>query len=237
MNRVLIVEDEPQILRTLAITVRASGYDVTTAGTAAEALSVAGRHPPDLVVLDLGLPDRDGIHVIEALRTWTNVPIIVLSGRTGSGDKVSALDAGADDYMTKPFGSDELIARLRAVGRRSATAGHPTRIRMGELTIDLSSRTVTRAGAGPGARAPQLTPTEWDLLEVLVRRPGRLLSQDELARRVWGQDHHSIGDSLRVYVARLRRKLEPDPARPRYLITEPGMGYRFRPGPSQGSTP
>jgi len=225
MNRVLIVEDEPQILRTLAITVRASGYEVATAGTAAEALSVAGRHPPDLVLLDLGLPDRDGIHVIEALRRWTDVPIIVLSGRTGSDDKVSALDAGADDYMTKPFGADELVARLRAVGRRSATADRPARIRMGELTIDLSTRTVTARGAGDR----QLTPTEWDLLELLVRHPGRLMSQDELARRVWGKDHHSIGDSLRVYVARLRRKLEPDPGRPRYLITEPGMGYRFRP--------
>jgi len=225
MNRVLIVEDEPQILRTLAITVRASGYEVATAGTAAEALSVAGRHPPDLVLLDLGLPDRDGIHVIEALRSWTDVPIIVLSGRTGSDDKVSALDAGADDYMTKPFGADELVARLRAVGRRSATADRPARIRMGELTIDLSTRTVTARGAGDR----QLTPTEWDLLELLVRHPGRLMSQDELARRVWGKDHHSIGDSLRVYVARLRRKLEPDPGRPRYLITEPGMGYRFRP--------
>jgi len=225
MNRVLIVEDEPQILRTLAITVRASGYDVATAGTAAEALSAAGRHPPDLVLLDLGLPDRDGIRVIEALRTWTDVPIIVLSGRTGSDDKVSALDAGADHYMTKPFGADELVARLRAVGRRSPTADRPARIRMGELTIDLSTRTVT----APGAGERQLTPTEWDLLELLVRHPGRLMSQDELARRVWGKDHHSIGDSLRVYVARLRRKLEPDPGRPRHLITEPGMGYRFRP--------
>jgi len=225
MNRVLIVEDEPQILRTLAITVRASGYDVATAGTAAEALSAAGRHPPDLVLLDLGLPDRDGIRVIEALRTWTDDPIIVLSGRTGSDDKVSALDAGADDYMTKPFGADELVARLRAVGRRSPTADRPARIRMGELTIDLSTRTVT----APGAGERQLTPTEWDLLELLVRHPGRLMSQDELARRVWGKDHHSIGDSLRVYVARLRRKLEPDPGRPRHLITEPGMGYRFRP--------
>ena len=231
MTRVLVVDDEPQLLRALRINLRARDYEVDVAPTGREALRLASVHPPDLVVLDLGLPDLDGVEVIQGLRGWTDVPIIVLSGRTGSGDKVSALDAGADDYMTKPFGTDELVARLRAVSRRSATAEQPTRIRMGDLTIDLSTRTVSATGACDR----QLTPTEWDLLELLVRHPGRLMSQADLARRVWGKDHHSIGDSLRVYVARLRRKLEPDPSRPQYLLTEPGMGYRFRPGPSQGS--
>jgi two-component system KDP operon response regulator KdpE len=226
MNRVLIVDDEPQILRTLAITIRASGYDVTTAESAAEALALAGRHPPDLVVLDLGLPDQDGISVIEGLRTWTDVPIIVLSGRTGSGDKVSALDAGADDYITKPFGTDELLARLRAVRRRSTGPERLSRIPMGDLVIDLVARTVTSSS---GTVDRQLTPTEWDLLEHLLRNPGRLMTHAELTQRVWGKDHVRAGDSLRVYLARLRRKLEPVPTRPRYLITEPGMGYRFQP--------
>jgi two-component system, OmpR family, KDP operon response regulator KdpE len=226
MNRVLIVDDEPQILRTLAITIRASGYEVMTAGTAAQALAVAGLHRPDLVVLDLGLPDQDGICVIRGLRAWTGVPIIVLSGRTGSGDKVAALDAGADDYLTKPFGIEELLARLRAVRRRASTAGRAAQVRMGDLTIDVQARTITSSS---DAGDLQLTPTEWDVLEVLVGHPGRLVGHDELAQLVWGMDHSRAGGSLRVYLARLRRRLEPDPRRPRYLITEPGMGYRFQP--------
>jgi len=224
VNRVLIVEDEPQILRTLAIVVRASGYDVTTAATAAEALALAAAQPPDLVILDLGLPDEDGVAVIRGLRSWTDVPIVVLSGRTGSGDKVGALDAGADDYITKPFGTDELLARLRAVRRRSGPAEQASRVMLGDLTIDLAARTVT---GGTGEH--QLTPIEWDLLEILLRHPGRLMSRAELARRVWGKDPARTGDAMRVHVARLRRKLEPEPSRPRYLITEPGMGYRFQP--------
>jgi two-component system, OmpR family, KDP operon response regulator KdpE len=226
MNRVLIVDDEPQILRTLAITIRACGYEVTTARTAAQALSVARQHPPDLIVLDLGLPDQDGIWVIHGLRTWTDVPIIVLSGRTGSGDKVAALDAGADDYLTKPFGAEELLARLRAVRRRASAVDRPAQVRMGDRTLDLNTRTVTSSS---GVGDLQLTPTEWDVLEVLLGHPGRLMGHDEMAQRVWGKDHSRVGHSLRVYLARLRRKLEPDPRRPRYLITEPGMGYRFQP--------
>jgi two-component system KDP operon response regulator KdpE len=226
MSRVLIVEDEPQILQTLVITIRASGYEVACAGTAAEALAAAGRHPPDLVVLDLGLPDLDGVEVVTALRSWTDAPIIVLSGRTGSEDKVRALDAGADDYVTKPFGTEELLARLRAAHRRAGGSDSVPEIRIGVHVIDLSRRAVT-SPAATGER--QLTPTEWDVLELLVRHPGRLITQDEIARRIWGTDHTRAGDSLRVYLARLRRKLEPDPGRPRYLITEPGMGYRFQP--------
>jgi two-component system KDP operon response regulator KdpE len=227
MTTVLIVEDEPHIRRTLAISIRGSGYDVTTAGTAAEALAVAGRHPPDLVVLDLGLPDRDGLHVIRELRTWSTVPIIVLSGRTGSGDKVSALDAGADDYVTKPFGTQELLARLRAAGRRRARGQEGTsRISLGSLALDLTARTVTSSSDGSER---QLTPMEWDVLEILARNPGRLITHAELTTRIWGKGREEAGNSVRVYLARLRRKLEPDPSRPRYLLTEPGMGYRFQP--------
>lgn len=226
MDRVLIVDDDPHILRTLTIAVHAAGYDVDTARTAHEALAVARRRPPDLVILDLGLPDRDGITVIDRLRARTDVPIVVLSGRTGSQDKVTALDAGADDYIAKPFGTDELLARLRAVRRRAYDPQGTSQITIGDLVIDLTGRSVTAAS---GATDPQLTPTEWDLLEALARNPGRLVSHAELGRRVWGHDHPHGGDSLRVYIARLRRKLEPDPTRPRHLITEPGMGYRFQP--------
>jgi two-component system KDP operon response regulator KdpE len=226
MSRVLVVEDEPQILATLTISIRASGFEVAGATSGAQALSLAGRWPPDLVVLDLGLPDRDGLEVIKGLRAWTDAPIIVLSGRTGSSDKVRALDAGADDYVTKPFGTEELLARLRATSRRTGGSGSVARIRIGEHVIDLAARTV---GSPSGTDAVRLTPTEWDLLERLARRPGRLVSREELSRRVWGAGSGVAGDSLRVYLARLRRKLEPDPTRPRFLVTEPGMGYRFQP--------
>ena len=227
MTTVLVVEDELQIRQTLAISIRASGYEVTTAGTAAEALDAAGRHPPDLVVLDLGLPDQDGIHVIRELRTWSDVPIIVLSGRTGSSEKVSALDAGADDYVTKPFGTQELLARLRSAERRRARGQERNaRINLGTLAIDLGARTVTSTTDDSPL---QLTPTEWEVLEILARNPGRLITHAELATRIWDKNRTEAGDSLRAYLARLRRKLEPDPSRPRYLLTEPGMGYRFQP--------
>jgi two-component system KDP operon response regulator KdpE len=225
MTRVLVVDDEPHILRALAITLRAKDYEVTLAGNGAGALSSAADAPPDLVVLDLGLPDLDGVEVIRGLRGWTDAPIIVLSGRSGARDKVEALDAGADDYVTKPFGMDELLARLRAAHRRSGTTDDRPFIRLGDLVVDLPAKTVVPAGGDP----IRLTPTEWSVLELLVRNPGKLMTHKELLTRIWGPDYPRDNDYLRVYLARLRRKLEPVPGRPRYLITEPGMGYRYQP--------
>jgi len=225
MARVLVVDDEPHILRALAITLRAKDYEVVLAGNGASALATAAETPPDLVVLDLGLPDLDGIEVIRGLRGWTQAPIIVLSGRSGAHDKVEALDAGADDYVTKPFGMDELLARLRAAHRRGGTTDDTPRVRLGDLVVDLVAKTVARAG---GDRI-RLTRTEWSLLELLLRNPGKLMTQRDLLTRVWGPGYPRENDYLRVYLARLRRKLEPVPGRPRYLITEPGMGYRFQP--------
>ncbi|MFG3297496.1 response regulator [Micromonospora chersina] len=226
MTRILVVDDEPQILRALRINLRARGYEVQVAETGTAALKTAASHPPDLVVLDLGLPDLDGVEVIRGLRGWTTVPIIVLSGRAGSEDKVSALDAGADDYVTKPFGVDELLARIRAVTRRlggAAPAGPALRI--GRHIVDLADRTVTR---DDGAEV-RLTPTQWAMLEKLLRNPGKLVSQRQLLHDVWGPEYQHETNYLRQYMAQLRRKLEDDPARPRHLITEPGMGYRYRP--------
>jgi two-component system KDP operon response regulator KdpE len=229
VTRVLVVDDEPQILRALRINLRVRQYEVHTAASAAEALSVAAKFPPDLVLLDLGLPDMDGMSVIEGLRGWTKAPIIVLSGRADSTDKVAALDAGADDYVTKPFGVDELLARMRAAVRRIGTTEDLPQIQLGELTIDLSAKRVIRAGA-PGEESDvRLTPTEWHLLEVLLRNPGKLLSQKQLLNDVWGPGYGNAAGNLRLYMAQLRRKIEPDPARPRWLITEPGMGYRYQP--------
>ncbi|MBQ1044203.1 MULTISPECIES: response regulator [unclassified Micromonospora] len=226
MTRILVVDDEPQILRALRINLRARGYDVEVADSGAAALKAAAGHPPDLVVLDLGLPDLDGTEVIRGLRGWTGVPIIVLSGRAGSEDKVAALDAGADDYVTKPFGVDELLARIRAVTRRlaPATPSVPA-LRIGRNTVDLADRTVTR---DDGVEV-KLTPTQWAMLEKLLRHPGKLVSQRQLLHDVWGPEYHQETNYLRQYMAQLRRKLEDDPARPRHLITEPGMGYRYRP--------
>jgi two-component system KDP operon response regulator KdpE len=226
VTRVLVVDDEPQILRALRINLRVRQYEVHTAATGAEALAVAAAHPPDLVILDLGLPDMDGVDVIAGLRGWTSAPIIVLSGRADSADKVEALDAGADDYVTKPFGVEELLARMRAAARRVGAADEPPRVRLGELTVDLAAKRVTRDAGSDDIR---LTPTEWHLLEVLLRNPGKLLSQRQLLLDVWGPGYDNASGNLRLYMAQLRRKLEPDPARPRWLITEPGMGYRFQP--------
>jgi len=227
VTRVLIVDDEPQIVRALRINLRVRQYDVDVAATGAQALETAARHPPDLVLLDLGLPDLDGAQVIEGLRGWTDAPIIVLSGRADSADKVAALDAGADDYVTKPFGMDELLARIRAASRRAGGADDQPRVILGELVVDLAAKRVSR---GPDGSDIRLTPTEWNLLAVLLRNPGRLLSQRQLLTEVWGPGYADAAGNLRLYMTQLRRKLEPDPVRPRWLLTEPGMGYRFAPG-------
>ena len=226
MTRVLVVDDDPQLLRALHITLTARGYRVATATDAKQALAEASRTPPDLVILDLGLPDLDGVAVAEALRGWTNVPIIVLSARDAEAAKVNALDAGADDYVTKPFGMNELLARVRAALRR-ATPGTDTAVVTTEaFTIDLATKRVTT----PHGEI-RLTPTEWHLLEVLARDPDKLITQRHLLQQVWGPRYQTETNYLRVHLANLRRKLEPDPARPRYLITEPGLGYRFNPDP------
>ena len=225
MIKVLVVDDEPQILRALRINLRARGYDVEVAACGTEALRVAATQQPELVVLDLGLPDLDGLDVIHGLRGWTAVPIIVLSGRSGSSDKVAALDAGADDYVTKPFGIDELLARIRAVTRRAAgqaTAG--ATVTIGRWQIQLADRVVRRT---EGTEQVRLTPTEWKLLEILVQNPGKLVSQRQLLQEVWGPQYGNETNYLRQYMAQLRRKLEDDPSHPRHLLTEPGMGYRL----------
>jgi two-component system KDP operon response regulator KdpE len=228
VNRVLAVDDEPQILRALAINLRARGYHVLTAADGRQALAAAAASPPDLVILDLGLPDLDGVDVISGLRGWTTVPILVLSGRSDSADKVEALDAGADDYVTKPFGMDELLARLRAMSRRGTPLEDLPVVQVGEAVVDLAARRVTKAIDGHES-VVRLTPTEWHLLEVLVRHPGKLLSQRQLLTDVWGPGYETAQGKLRLSMAQLRRKLEPDPTRPRHLINEPGMGYRFEP--------
>jgi two-component system KDP operon response regulator KdpE len=223
MTRILVVDDDPQILRALRINLRARRYEVDIAADGAEALHVAAAHPPDLVVLDLGLPDMDGADVIRGLRGWSSIPIIVLSGRAQGTDKVEALDAGADDYVTKPFGVDELLARIRAVTRRAHTQDGPgaALATIGDYQIDLSDHTIS-----PDLR---LTPTEWQLLEQLLRNPGKLITQRQLLHEVWGPQYSTETNYLRQYMARLRRKLEPDPTRPQHLLTEPGMGYRYQP--------
>ena len=224
MTRVLIVEDEPQLPRALVINLRARRYEVDAVADGAGALRVAAATPPDLVILDLGLPDMDGVDVIHGLRGWTQVPIIILSARDGQGDKVDALDAGADDYLTKPFGMDELLARIRAALRRAQPNEDAPVITTETFTIDLAAKRVTRADV-----EVRLTPTEWHLLEVLTRYPGRLVTGKQLLQEVWGPTHGAETNYLRVYMAQLRRKLEAEPAHPRHLITEPGLGYRFEP--------
>ncbi|MFD8779929.1 response regulator [Streptomyces sp. NPDC059916] len=225
MTRVLVVEDDPQLVRALVINLQARRYGVDPAPDGATALRLAAARQPDAVVLDLGLPDMDGTDVIKALRSWTRVPILVLSARRASDEKVAALDAGADDYITKPFSMDELLARLRAAVRRTEAAPLAPDIvfvTTDEFTIDLLAKKVSRGG-----HDVRLTPTEWHLLEILVTNPGRLITQKHLLQEVWGVSQSSKTNYLRVYMAQLRRKLETDPAHPRYLITEPGMGYRF----------
>ncbi|MFC0041574.1 response regulator [Actinomadura rayongensis] len=225
MTRVLVVDDEPQLLRALRINLRARDFAVEVAADGTAALRLAGDFHPDLVVLDLGLPDLDGVDVIQGLRGWTNVPIIVLSGRAGSRDKVEALEAGADDYVTKPFNMDELVARIRAVTRRAGPEESVRVVTVGAWSVDLADKTATGADGG----TLRLTPTEWHLLELLLRNPGKLISQRQLLTAVWGPSYVKETHYLRQYMAQLRRKLEADPARPRHLLTEPGMGYRFQP--------
>jgi two-component system, OmpR family, KDP operon response regulator KdpE len=243
MTRLLVVDDEPQILRALRINLHARQYDVVTAGTGRGALDAATEAHPDLVILDLGLPDMDGVEVIRSLRKWTQVPIVILSGRLNSAAKVDALDAGADDYVTKPFSVEELLARIRAVTRRTTEPELIEPVQLGRWTVDLSDHAIyetlpANAGASDTqleshieepAQQIHLTPTEWQLLQALVRRPGRLVSQRQLLQEVWGPTYMNQGHYLRQYVKALRHKLEDDPTRPRHLITEPGMGYRFQP--------
>jgi two-component system, OmpR family, KDP operon response regulator KdpE len=237
-SRVLLVEDEPGLLRALLINLRARRYEVLTASAGRDALAIAARRPPDAVILDLGLPDIDGIEVIVELRRWSRAPIIVLSGRASPGDKIGALDVGADDYVTKPFSMAELLARLRAVLRRDDAAPHGTASAVvGHSVIDLAAHTVTRrarpdgeaGGEGSAGEAVRLTPTEWRILDTLVRRPGQLVSSRQMLTEIWGPGYEAHTNYLRFHMARLRRKLEDDPARPRHLLTEPGMGYRYRP--------
>ncbi len=222
MSLVLAVDDEPQLLRALITNLRARGYEVDAATTGEIALELAARHHPDVVVLHLGLPTMSGIDVIRGLRGWSDVPIIVLSARDAERDKIAALDAGADDYVTKPFGMGELLARVRATLRRSAPATEEAVVVTDAFTIDLAAKRVTN-----GDGEVRLTPTEWHLVEMLVRNAGKLVTQGALLREVWGPEYGTETNYLRVYMAHIRRKLEPDPGNPRFFITEPGMGYRF----------
>ena len=243
MTRVLVVDDEPQILRALRINLHARQYDVVTAGTGRGALEAAADAHPDLVILDLGLPDMDGVDVICSLRKWTQVPIVILSGRMNSAAKVDALDAGADDYVTKPFSVEELLARIRAVTRRTTEPELVEPVHLGRWTVDLRDHVIYETLPANGgasdtqleshieepAQQVHLTPTEWQLLQALVRHPGRLVSQRQLLQEIWGPTYVEQSHYLRQYVKALRHKLEDDPTRPRHLVTEPGMGYRFQP--------
>jgi two-component system KDP operon response regulator KdpE len=220
--KILVADDDPQILRALRITLTARGYDVITAGDGRAALNAAIEQHPDLVVLDLGMPGLTGIEVIEAIRGWSELPILVVSGRSESFDKVDALDAGADDYVTKPFAADELLARIRALSRRTPAATDAPTVSFGDVTVDLAAHVVTRAGV-----PVRLTPTEWRLLELLVHNHDRLVTRETILREVWGPQYTTDTGYLRLYLSQLRKKLEPVPSAPKYLITEAGMGYRF----------
>ena len=222
--KILIADDDPQILRALRITLSARGYEVVTAQDGREALKLATDRHPDIIVLDLGMPGLTGIEVIEAVRAWSAVPILVVSGRSDSVDKVEALDAGADDYVTKPFAADELLARIRALGRRTPGVADEPVVVFGDVSVDLAAHVVTRADA-----VVRLTPTEWRLLEQLVRNPDRLVTRETLLTEVWGPQYTTDTGYLRLYLAQLRKKLEAEPSKPRHLLTEAGMGYRFSP--------
>lgn len=227
--KILIADDDPQILRALQITLSAHGYEVMVARDGREAISLATSQHPELLVVDLGMPVLTGIQVIEAVRGWSSVPILVVSGRSDSADKVDALDAGADDYVTKPFAVDELLARIRALTRRTPAASDEPIVRFGDVTVDLAARQVTRRVATGVDEIVRLTPTEWQVLEVLVRNPRRLVTRQVLLTEVWGPQYTNDTGYLRLYLSQLRKKLEPQPSQPRYLLTESGMGYRFMP--------
>lgn len=220
--KVLVADDDPQLVRALRITLSAHGYDVVAAADGAAAIALAANEHPDIVMVDLGMPRLDGVQVIEALRGWTSAPIIVVSGRSGSADKVQALDAGADDFVTKPFQIDELLARLRALSRRSAASADEPVVSFGDVRVDLAAKAVTRAGA-----LVHLTPTEWQILEFLARNPGALVTRQALLKDIWGTEQVADTGYLRLYLSQLRKKLETNPARPAHLLTEAGMGYRL----------
>jgi two-component system KDP operon response regulator KdpE len=227
MTRILAVDDEPPMLRALGANLRVHGYDVDLAATGEEALELAARHQPDAVILDLGLPGISGLEVIRGLRGWTDTPIIILSAREAQGEKVAALDLGADDYVTKPFGMDELLARLRAALRRATPSQQEPIVETADFSVDLAAKKVTTTDG-----EVRLTPTEWHLVEVLVRNPGKLVTGRQLLREVWGPTYGNESNYLRVHFAHIRRKLEPNPPQPRYFITEAGMGYRFENPPT-----
>jgi two-component system, OmpR family, KDP operon response regulator KdpE len=232
MTRILIIDDDRQLLRALRITLAARGYDVTVAYDGVTGLAAAQRTPPDLVIVDLGLPDLDGVSIVQALRGWSTTPVIVLSARLTEQSKINALDAGADDYVTKPFAVGELLARIRAALRRTTPTDQPPIVSTDAFTVDLAAK---RAQSASGQEV-RLTPTEWHLLEALVRNPERLVTHQQLLHEIWGPRYEAEINYLRVHMANLRRKLEPDPSRPRYLRTDPGLGYRFTPhSPRRGA--
>ncbi|MCX6502696.1 MAG: response regulator [Microbacterium sp.] len=220
--RILVADDDPQLVRALRVTLAARGYEVIAASDGAAAVALAAQSPPDLVLLDLGMPHLDGVEVIHALRGWMTAPIIVVSGRTASADKIEALDAGADDYVTKPFQIDELFARIRALVRRIGTPENAPAVSFGDVVVDLSAKAVFRSG-----ERVHLTPTEWRMLEFLARNPGALVTRQTLLKEIWGSEQVADSGYLRLYVSQLRKKLEADPSRPRHLLTESGMGYRL----------
>ena len=224
--RILIADDDPQILRALRITLTAKGYDVFTAADGAQAIAVAIDHHPDIFLIDLGMPELDGIEVIHGIRGWSRAPILVVSGRAGAADKVEALDAGADDYITKPFAVEELLARIRALTRRVVHEDAAPVVRLGGVTIDLAAHSVSR-DTPDGPTQIRLTPTEWQFIEILIRNAGKLVTRQTILTSIWGTEHAEDTGYLRLYVSQLRRKLEDDPTRPVHLLTEPGMGYRL----------
>ncbi|MEO7121624.1 MAG: response regulator transcription factor, partial [Lacisediminihabitans sp.] len=226
--KILIADDDPQLLRALRVTLSARGYEIITAANGTEAINAAIAHHPDLYMIDLGMPELDGIQVIQGLRGWTQAPILVVSGRAGASDKVEALDAGADDYVTKPFSIDELLARIRALSRRTVQQDSQPLITIANIEIDLSAKTVSRA-ARLGRETVRLTPTEWQVLEMLVRNAGKLVTRQSLLTEIWGTDHVTDTGYLRLYIAQLRKKIELNPSAPQFILTEPGMGYRFSP--------